>query len=302
MYTGRLTMRMFLFMFLLLYKTAYSSNICILIDHQRSISNGNYAIYYELEKIMHTDADHIFVPPALWSLFSKYQANKQRKQLLKQWLFYDTKIGLIYIKAKRISKKSGIKTKKFKLLKKPFTKKIPEKPWITLFPNLFNIEQWQTHRRQTKKPSIVYMDGHGSKRKKDPSAESICGIPAYKFARLLHFFHTELNICLLGVQTCHWPSTRIFELIVKQYKYKAAPFGIITPLRTEDTLSTPPFKRQSQEYCFLKALELIMHNYDGKATPQMKKIACRIDTLNHPKNNNQGVTFVPTGDMFTHVL
>ncbi len=291
-----------LFILLLLCKTAHPSNICIFVDHQ---PDKNHSIYTALKKTIHTNADHIFVTPPLWNFFSKYQAAKQRKKLRAQWQFYDTHIGLIYIKSKRISKKNGINTKELKRLKKPFNKKIQEESWISLFPSLFNIKLWQKHHQKTTQPSIVYMDGHGSKRRKDPSAEKICGILAYEFANLLNFFYTTLHIDLLGVQTCHWTSMRILELIAKKHKYTSSPFGIITPLRTEEVLTTASSnlnKKKTEEYCFLKALQLIMNNYNGTITPKMKDIACRIDTLKHPKNNKQGITFIPSGDIFAHVL
>lgn len=54
------------------------------------------------------------------------------------------------------------------------------------------------------KASMIHINGYGSKRNDTmQSGERFCGLPAFAFARLLHFFDIQLKINLLGVQTCH---------------------------------------------------------------------------------------------------
>lgn len=96
------------------------------------------------------------------------------------------------------------------------------------------------------------------------------------------------------------------ELLSQQYDYKSAPFHIITPLRSEDTLTIAnprwPLLDTSHAYSLFEALKITTASFEGSITPIIIKIVEQIDTLKMPENSTQGITLIPSDSNIAHVV
>jgi hypothetical protein len=152
-----------------------------------------------------------------------------------EWEFYDTHIGLYYLRPKDDLQDIGLKLDTFTKIDNPCSMNVPaeKKAWVDGFINLFDTNAWHKNHPYNKK-KIVCISGHGTPRR--PAQERACGIPSTEFAKLIAFFNDKLNIDTLGVQTCYWPAQRILELMANN-KTPHLNCQLITPIDQEKVVN-----------------------------------------------------------------
>ncbi len=149
-----------------------------------------------------------------------------------EWEFYDTHIGLYYLRPKDDVQEIGLPIQHFTKIDHPCNMQVPieQKPWTNSFINLFDVKEWHnTHKDE--KTKIFCISGHGT-----PSRHPVkraCGIPAEDFAQLVTFFNDILKVDIIGVQTCFWPAKRILELMAENGK-TSLNCKLITPIDKEE--------------------------------------------------------------------
>lgn len=122
------------------------------------------------------------------------------------WDFYDTGIGLYYLKPYDIEPIMPVNN--FTKIEHPCD--IAVEPsvvrWAEKFIKLFDLPAWHKLHKNGKR-SVVCISGHGTA--STCKVARACGMPAEDFAKLVQFFNNDLHITTLGIQSCFWPAQRI---------------------------------------------------------------------------------------------
>lgn len=150
-----------------------------------------------------------------------------------EWDFFDTHIGLYYLRPKDQPTDIGLPIAHFTKIDKPCSMQIPAdaaKPWVESFINLFDTKAWHNHHRGGKKKTFC-ISGHGTRSRH--RVKRACGVPAKDFASLIAFFDDKLKVDIIGVQSCFWPAHRILELMNEQGKTYLH-CKLVTPIDKEE--------------------------------------------------------------------
>ena len=251
-----------------------ATNISIITDYFDPKFTGSTAVLEEALKTIDAQCDHLFINKLLWT---ECIQDLDTQEFKAQWDMYDTHIGLLYLKQKSCTDNIGIKVHTFSPIKDPFNlqevDEVKDDKWPQQFDTLFDLNSWRMHHNNPSSRIVVYMNGHGTRRVGQLESELAGGIRATSFATLLTFFNDQLNIHLLGVQSCFWTAERIYELM-QQHGYDTLNFTILTPLSIEkglwlDTIHNY-LNKKDKVSCFFDCCVSFTQSFDNEVIDEIK--------------------------------
>ncbi len=276
------------------------TNMSIITDYSDPKFTGSTAVLEEALKTIDAQCDHIFMNKLLWLECIKEDLTEP--EFTACWDMYDTHIGLLYLKQKSFTDSIGINVHQFSPIEDPFNLQeidgVKDDTWPQQLDTLFDINTWRMYHSNPKSKIIVYMNGHGTRRAGHLEFELAGGIRATSFAALLTFFNDQLNIHLLGVQSCYWTTKRIHELM-QQYGYDTLNFTILTPLSIEkglwlDTVHNYLHKKDKAS-CFFDCCVSFTQCFNNEVTDEIKEMLNNTDTLQLKENKGQRATVMAAG-------
>ncbi len=279
-----------------------TSDMSIIIDYFDPDFSGSTAVLEEAFKTIDSLCSHIFINKRLW-IQCITDDDIDHQDFTKQWTVYDTKKGLLYITHNNAKNTLGIDVHNFKKIDNPCNVEvinaIQDNRWPLTFATLFNLKTCQKNHAHLESKICVYMNGHGIPRTGSVVNDLVCGIPATDFAQLITFFNNELNISLLGVQSCYWTTQRIQELITSECNLTKLNFSIITPLSSEvglwlDTINNY-LKKDDNRFCFFDCCHDLTATYTGDITEEIKTTIYNTDTLQLKGNEAQQASLLAAG-------
>lgn len=227
-----------------------------------------------------------------------------------EWDFYDTNIGLYYLRPKYTNTDIGLKLELCTKITDPCAlniKKTEPGSWAEKFITLFDLTQWNKAHQNGKK-KVVCFSGHGTQ--SSCKVSRACGVPTESFIMLMNFFNDSLKINTVGIQSCYWPSTRILKLMAGNGKPQLN-FQLVTPIDQERALyfnaempivwSYEPTSRMAeiQEIStgdiFLNGLHEIADSFAGTMTKELTEKINNIDVVQVNHNYHMKTGLIDAG-------
>lgn len=279
------------------------TTVSIIADYKMPNTPDNDTILCDFVKVMKAKGDHIFINSSMWYAFlDKYVQGKVTFDA-QAWEFYDTNVGLIYIRNTATPHHEGIQYQQFKRIANPLDlaaiDAVVNANWTADLDKIFNVSGWQAHQAGQK--NMIYLSGHGAQRPKTAEYTSVgCGILSNDLVKVALFFNNQLNVDTLVINSCYWTADRLRETLhlagAQQLNYT-----VISPLLTEEMLWLTSDLGCECERCmrdcpsFFETCRTFTGLHEADITPELSTLLCSSDTALDNIDKMQAPTLVMAG-------
>jgi hypothetical protein len=286
-------------------KPATVTTVAIIADYKLPNTPNNNSILCDFIKVVKANCEHIFINPTLWSAFLEHHNQGLIPFDATAWEFFDTELGLIYMRNRAAVYHDGILHQQFKRIIDPLDPTVIDtlvnRNWTTDMHTIFNIPAWQAYHADAQHKSMLYMSGHGARRAHSAEYTSIgCGILSPDLVHIASFFNTQLTVTTVVINSCYWTADRLRQEL-QQAGVETINFTIISPLLSEQMLwlTADPgcqcAKCVRPEPCFFDTCRTFTGLHEAAITPELATILCSSDTVTDNFDYNQTPTLVIAG-------
>jgi hypothetical protein len=278
------------------------TTIGIITDYKMANTPDNDSILCDFVKVIKAECDHIFINPALWFAFLDNLEQQKVSFDPTRWEFYDTNLGLIYLRNSTKPHHEGIQYHQFKPIAKPLElETVVSRNWTGDLDKIFNVTVWQEQYSKEKHKCMVYMSGHGAHRADKVGYKSVgCGMISNDFMNVALFFNQELPIDTLVINSCFWTADRLREEL-QQAGAAELTYTVISPLQTEQMLWLTADLGCECERCtrdcpsFFDTCRTFTGLHEAEITPELSAILCSSDTVMDNIEKMQAPTVIMAG-------